>query len=1584
MYSSHSVPRSWRKSRQQGFSFVELLIGVVLAAILVAVIYQIFINYKKTVLIQEDVVDAQQAGRIALSRLKEDLMLIGRNVKLDQGQEVLIYAAPWELLFNGDVTPAYGEAAGGTQIAYGPDNSLTYTVPALGWLPNRADTSAETVHFFIHNPTVPNVEKHYSFSPYDREVRRQINDAPPTIVGFGLRYDDGTSAFAYADGEHVIPLFTYWGDFDLNPTTTDTLWGDTNGDGKLDTTEIIALLTGRYNWAYQGPSGGVVLNNLPAGGIFMINNGGTYSNDEDLNHNNLLDPGEDFNHNGKLDHNILATVIHRVELNLTTISQNPDNAYHHPRDDSYHFRETWINSAVEPRNLARTQIRDCGPPPLPPSSASIVADDCGRDITLTWGRSGDDGIGANDVLWYEVSRKVEPEHGGVADWVYVSMMPASGATSYTWVDGDTSPYHATQYHVVAVDCGASKSPPTDSNSVIPLAPTPTAPDYHYFYAYDSAAAIPGPTGSITLVWQASLDGGLPDPGVIQYWIYRSDPEDVSGANDWPIAKVNARVTDPGGPNNTCTSVTSLEALDIEAHIDCVNQQYWTFGNFYVWHDEVGSPGTFGGAMAPVPGGQFHIGVEPKRYFYYVRAVKPMPGVVGDCISNPTSLQTQCGDYSDVQSYDCGSAGTGRARFSPPIRFEVSDATIYGYNPPPNNIETTRFDTTWAASLSEFCNTANCQKPTWYYMYRGHYVTTLLEHTNNYSFNWDNQAVLVFKAAQANQLHNYEWMDTSDPETYNHDPRNTPMYLDLSKHDLEPVVGSTVDDSGRLITDWSGVPEGDGYNYIVAAVKTDSAGNPTTPWGFGASCNVPGTLTSYQSCPGALLNGSYCEQHSMHGDKYPGLDGDDSIDVYFQFSEPPRAGTTIFLYARPWSSGGDWGAPIDQLGPQTWAANTLYTMQQTYAQQVPGTIYEYSIMIQCDVPSGGPVAERRMMLNAVWGACTPGIPKWCYASTLPGCPADSGPYCDDANRGKVVFYITDTLPVNGQGLENELSQTEDQSLWFTIRRFQRYPGQTNFPVIAQTQYLIRADGLVFTDPTGTQPPPIYTAFPGLWQPAITANERRYRFQEYLDPNLEHQYQIEVRVSHNGAAPRFCSPPASTCNGPDNNYIFVDFRSQFPCYPYNYNQASNPPANPYNFAGVVPIQDMERDWFPGASGHIEHGGIPWKNYEVTLISIDFWGIHWHVGDHYFQYTNGALSSDLAGFWGGILDRFLQWISDIGFGLCDWCLNLWGLNIFCFAWLWGSVADCKDWMGKLFNHSFLWSNFNAGVCGSNGAGDAHKIKGDFLATWRWKSKEPNRRLVFAFRGYVDPLANRVDSWLLEQSFEPTNRVTFTIGYEFVTNCEDEFQTSVNLDDQYDSQWWTNLLMVCTKRSGNDNTGLGQMFVFWWSLPSDFNPGVDIQPHMYDLGDPLYTPVLAWHTIGATFGSSGPYYNSTPPYDNVGHVDGAVGFWADPYVDWNVDDYLYSGIRLIQFCGACPPEQLQGLLPAPYAKMEWPAGVPQRKGACADSYKKTYEYNQGVPPVRRELIDQMREHHLQEMPRQIDPWYNKRKHLPNRYNRP
>ena len=61
----------------KGFTLVELMIGVALAGIIVAVLFQLLTSQNRTYLIQDDMAEMQQNLRVAIERISRELMTAG-------------------------------------------------------------------------------------------------------------------------------------------------------------------------------------------------------------------------------------------------------------------------------------------------------------------------------------------------------------------------------------------------------------------------------------------------------------------------------------------------------------------------------------------------------------------------------------------------------------------------------------------------------------------------------------------------------------------------------------------------------------------------------------------------------------------------------------------------------------------------------------------------------------------------------------------------------------------------------------------------------------------------------------------------------------------------------------------------------------------------------------------------------------------------------------------------------------------------------------------------------------------------------------------------------------------------------------------------------------------------------------------------------------------------------------------------------------------------------------------------------------------------------------------------------------------
>ncbi|MBZ0271837.1 prepilin-type N-terminal cleavage/methylation domain-containing protein, partial [bacterium] len=700
------------RARRAGFSLIELLVGVVLAFVLLAAILSLFNAYNTSVLREEQRVEVQQAGRNSIRLIRDDLELVGADVVRERGQAAMVFAAPWEVVFNANIDDTYGELADGVTMPHGGADS-PYTGSAY-------ESDAETIRYWTGQPDA--TTRDFSVHSSDRVIYKKVNDHDKAVLGYGVRYDDGT--IPYRDGSHVAPLFSFWGDFDFDESTPPTLWGDTSGDGALSNAEREALFKGEFSWSYQGPTGTINVGNTPGGAVYLNRVGGQPSNREnDDNGNGQLDASEDLNRNGRFDTNLLDSAITRVDLNVTVISQFGEPLVTLDRGEQ--FREYAVSTTVAPRNLGAPPSKDCGGAPGPPTNAAAAIQDCGYGISVSWNRSADDGLNDNDVMWYEVFRKIESSTSP-HEWVFHAFVPATNSASYTYLDanvykepiyGDVDPdplverieligydFPDHQYRIQAVDCGDSHSGPSDSNTVSPTTTFPTNPPE--IALWDTPCFIPSSPasmteGSITVMWTASTDAQ-----VDEYWIYRSDPNITTEVNGYEIARV-----DIADVNSACaTAAGSL----IQAEKQCVNEDFYRWGTTYVWRDQPGSPGR--NAVAPpingrsfgLSDGGYGAGGSPSgsgfdeedmaKYTYEVKSYRSND----ECLSTGLRYVSACDNYNEAQSYNCyDDTALPPGRFSPPWNVLVYDTSVYDSDGTVDPAMTVY----WDASPSQFCESS---------------------------------------------------------------------------------------------------------------------------------------------------------------------------------------------------------------------------------------------------------------------------------------------------------------------------------------------------------------------------------------------------------------------------------------------------------------------------------------------------------------------------------------------------------------------------------------------------------------------------------------------------------------------------------------------------------------------------------------------------------------------------------------------------------------------------------------------------------------------------------------------------------------
>jgi prepilin-type N-terminal cleavage/methylation domain-containing protein len=239
----------------KGFTLIEVLVVSLIAAIIAGALIYVLNSSRRASRIAELDSQAQQNARVAIDYVTRDARSAGYGIDVGSGQGGIVYAAPYDLIFNSNIEPEPDDLASpGYPTAINVSSSPA-TVPGSGtalYSPAATfQTGAETVRFTFDSSNDGVVDDNdkddediesATPNPYDYSLGKQV-------YGFDGSSNGGSNeAFAmlrgpnaYADGSLPHPLFTYWYDDDDLTATPDVLWGDSDGSGDLDQGEMAAI-----------------------------------------------------------------------------------------------------------------------------------------------------------------------------------------------------------------------------------------------------------------------------------------------------------------------------------------------------------------------------------------------------------------------------------------------------------------------------------------------------------------------------------------------------------------------------------------------------------------------------------------------------------------------------------------------------------------------------------------------------------------------------------------------------------------------------------------------------------------------------------------------------------------------------------------------------------------------------------------------------------------------------------------------------------------------------------------------------------------------------------------------------------------------------------------------------------------------------------------------------------------------------------------------------------------------------------------------------------------------------------------------
>jgi hypothetical protein len=244
-----------KREGERGFSAVEALVSVAVLALIVLFAVTMFQSSNKMARSASIQGDSQQSARVAVDLITKDMRALGYGVDTGGGQLGLVYAGPWDVIFNANITPGSDNPLAPAQPSAINLAQAPAGVPAGGALYAPASsfsTGAETIRYTLDSNGDAVVDttdqgddaEEGTPNPNDFVLKKEVyGDAGDgTNGGAGEAVAIVRGPVADQTGDLPLPLFMYWIDDDNDVTTAEVLHGDTDADGALSQAEIAALI----------------------------------------------------------------------------------------------------------------------------------------------------------------------------------------------------------------------------------------------------------------------------------------------------------------------------------------------------------------------------------------------------------------------------------------------------------------------------------------------------------------------------------------------------------------------------------------------------------------------------------------------------------------------------------------------------------------------------------------------------------------------------------------------------------------------------------------------------------------------------------------------------------------------------------------------------------------------------------------------------------------------------------------------------------------------------------------------------------------------------------------------------------------------------------------------------------------------------------------------------------------------------------------------------------------------------------------------------------------------------------------------
>ncbi|PID60194.1 hypothetical protein CSB45_00615 [candidate division KSB3 bacterium] len=229
-------------SSQAGFSLLEMLVSTTILLIVFAMVGTAFLHSRKISLCRRLEVDTLQNARIAIDEMTRTFRAIGFHRDKKNGQVALIEAAPFQIIFNADLSDSYDVLPPAIPLTFLYDAG-SYVTPLQHYTSGAEmyrwtlDTNEDGL--VDRHDVKDNAEERLTPNPDDMVLNRECYGVSDTGMALGVDEQIVTGLLGPYDAEdqrsYVTPMFQYW----LRDHTLGLhLLGDGDGNGKLEGDEL--------------------------------------------------------------------------------------------------------------------------------------------------------------------------------------------------------------------------------------------------------------------------------------------------------------------------------------------------------------------------------------------------------------------------------------------------------------------------------------------------------------------------------------------------------------------------------------------------------------------------------------------------------------------------------------------------------------------------------------------------------------------------------------------------------------------------------------------------------------------------------------------------------------------------------------------------------------------------------------------------------------------------------------------------------------------------------------------------------------------------------------------------------------------------------------------------------------------------------------------------------------------------------------------------------------------------------------------------------------------------------------------------